>query len=444
MVEKTNPRAAALTALLLVEKGTFISTALDQVLQEYMLSSLDAALATEILYGTVRMQKAIDHLLNQVSDRRLTELDPRVRQILRIGAYQLLYLDRIPASAAVNESVKLTPPGKNRRGVAGFINAVLRNLIRKRHQLTFPELEKDPVAHIATKYSHPEWMVSRWIKRYGIDHTIKLCQINNTTPKLQVRVNTLKTDRKQLQEHFTTQGITSIPGQYAPDVLTLAQGLNFNVDPLFQNGYYYVQNESSALVAHAVAPKPGDVVYDLCAAPGGKATHIAQLMKNQGKVVAIDRTAEKVALIKENAQRLGTTIVEAFVEDAQSVTLPLADKVLIDVPCSGLGVLRHKPDARWHKREQDITVLTKTQKQILLNAARLVKPGGILVYSTCTTEPEENQEMISWFLQQCPEFRLSSLPSWFPGSSQEGMATILPFLHEIDGFFICKMENCHH
>lgn len=440
MRSKTNPREAAVDALVNVELGAFISDALNQALADYRLSERDKALAVEIVYGTVRMKQALDYRLDAVSKRKMAALEPRMRSILRSGAYQLIYLDRIPPSAAVNESVKLIPR-KQRQSAGGYVNAVLRNLIRKLDQIQFPSIESDPVSHIAVKYSHPEWIVERWVKRYGIANTVKFCQINNRSPQLQVRVNSLKTDLPQLQSYFASQGIQAAKARYAPDVLHCDRGIDPNSEPLFQAGHYYVQNESSALAAHAVDPQPGEVVYDLCAAPGGKTTHLAQLMQNQGQIVAVDQTEAKVSLVKENAARLGVSIIDVIIGDAASIELPRADRVLVDAPCSGLGVLRHKPDARWRKREQDINALSKLQREILTNAARLVKPGGTLVYSTCTTEPEENQEVIKWFLEKYPYFRPSALPTWFPASQNLGMVTILPFLYEIDGFFICKLVN---
>jgi 16S rRNA (cytosine967-C5)-methyltransferase len=440
MNSKLNPRKAALDVLLMVENGAFISDALNQVFGEYHLSELDKALAAEIAYGTVRMQKSLDYLLNKVSRRRVDQLQPNIRSILRLGAYQLEYLERIPPAAAVNESVKLIPK-KERRGAGGFVNAVLRNLIRKRSEIDFPSLEADPVRHIAVKYSHPEWMVKRWVKRWGELDSIKLCETNNLNPKFHVRVNTLKITRDKLKAYFLERGINAVPAQFAPDVLICDKSIDLASEPYFQAGYYYIQNESSALAAHALGPRPGETVYDLCAAPGGKSTHLAQLMDNEGRVLAVDQTEAKTGLIRNNAERLGVSIIDIRVGDAAGIELPQADRVLVDAPCSGLGVLRHKPDARWHKTEQNIFDLAEIQRKILGNAARLVKPGGILVYSTCTLEPEENEDMIAWLLEKYPSFQLSPLPEWFPPSQTEGMLTILPFVYGIDGFFICKLAN---
>ena len=438
-MHKANPRSAAVDALVRIENRVFINKALDDVLSEYELSDLNRGLATEIVYGTVRMQKTIDYILDMISSIKTCDLNQQVRSILRAGAYQILYLDRVPVSAAVNEAVKLAPAGKLK--IRGYINAVLRNLARKHSSISFPDLESDPVSHIAVKHSHPEWLVARWLARYGPEATIKLCEVNNRTPELHLRVNTLKITCDELKALFAEQRIVVEEGRFAPDVLVANKALNPAGDPYFEDGYYYIQNEGSALVAHAVAPLAGETVYDMCAAPGGKATHLAQLMDNQGLIVAVDLNQERLGLILENAARLGISIIKTAEGDAQTIELPNADRVLVDAPCSGLGVLRHRPDARWRKKEQDIQALAKLQRQILANAATMVKPGGTLVYATCTTEPEENQEVIKWFLETHPHFSPSPLPSWFPVCKSVGMVAILPFIHGIDGFFICKMQN---
>lgn len=437
---RSNPRAAAVEALVKIEQAVFIQDAINQVFGQFQLSRLDTALATEIIYGTVRMQLNLDYYLDHISHIDMANLSARVRNILRSGAYQILYLDRVPVSAAVNESVNLIAE-KKRQKIGGFVNAVLRNLVRKHKKIFFPKLESDPIDYISYKYSHPDWMVSRWIKRYGIDNTIELCRINNTVPQTDLRVNTLKITVKQLQSYLCCKKINTKAARFAPDILTTSQTGQLLLDRGFLNGYYYLQNESSALVAHAVGPRSGDLVYDLCAAPGGKATHLAQLMKNKGKIIAVDQTNDRVELILENAKRLDISIIETLVGDAARIQLPQADKVLVDAPCSGLGVLRHKPDGKWYKLEQRLVNLAKMQKAILSNAASLVKPGGTLVYSTCTIEPEENVDVISWFLHEFSNFRLTALPKWFPGLNQRGISTILPFVHKIDGFFICKIEK---
>lgn len=439
-MQESNPRAAAVNALMRIEIGVAISNALDQALKAYRLNNLDRGLATEITYGTVRMQKAIDFALDSISRIRIDSLEPRVRAILRTGAYQILYLSRVPVSAAVNEAVKLASAGKHRKA-GGYVNAVLRNLARKSESIKYPDPESDPVRHVAVKHSHPEWIVKRWLHRYGLENTVRFCQINNTSPEIHVRVNTLITSPETLGAHFVEQGALAEKGRFAPDVLVLGRSFSPAADPWLDRGYYYVQNESSALVAHALAPQPGETVYDLCAAPGGKTTHLAQLMDNRGRIIAVDQTDEKVAMIEENAARLRISIIEPMVGDAAVLKLPPADRVLVDAPCSGLGVLRHRPDARWRRRERDILSLAELQRRILANAAAMVKPGGTLVYATCTTEPEENEDTVRWFLKRHPGFILSPLPQWFPPSQHVGMLSILPFIHGIDGFFICKLQN---
>lgn len=437
---RVNPRKAAFDGLLLVEQGVFISQALNDIVERYQLSDRDLRLATELLYGTTRMRGTLDYYLNKISKRPIERLNREIRNLLRMGAYQIIFLDRIPNSAAVNESVKLVPRNKGKQ-VAGYINGVLRNLVRGYQQITFPDLTDEPIQHIASKYSYPSWMVKRWVERWGVERTIQLCLINNQVPPIHLRVNTLKITLADLQDYFAEKGIVAIPGKYCPDVLVINQGAAVLSDPWFEQGYYYLQNESSVLVGHAMEPKPGELVYDLCSAPGGKSTHMAQLMDNQGQIIAVDQTEAKVELIRENTRRLGITIINAMVGDASTIKLPLADKVLVDAPCSGLGVLSHRPDTRWSKSLQEIRELSKIQKNILTNASQLVRPGGFLVYSTCTIEPEENQENISWFLNKYPNYRLKALPSWFPGKPETGSVSICSFEYQLDGFFITLLEN---
>ncbi len=440
MNTKTNPRAAAVEAVVNIEEGDFIQGALNSVISKYELKRIDIALVTEIVYGTVRMQKLIDYYLSHISKLELCRLEAYVRSILRVGAYQIIFLDRIPVSAAVNESVKLAPK-KNNRKVRGFINGVLRNIVRKYKDISLPPINPDPIEHISIGYSHPRWMVTRWLKQFGIDNTIKLCQLNNARPLVGIRVNTIKTTLSDIIEYLARQNIPSETGKYAPDVVIAGASFPLVEDPYFLKGFFYLQSESSALVAHAVQPSQGQLIYDLCAAPGGKTTHLAQLMHNQGEIIALDQTESKIRLIKDNLKQQGISIVRTRVGDATSIKLPPADKVLIDAPCSGLGVLRQNPDIKWRRSLEDISELRLLQKRIMTNAANLVKPGGELIYSTCTIEPEENESLIHWFLTNNPKYKLKALPTWFPPGNNVGMLSILPFMHGIDGFFICKMVN---
>ncbi|NLY11562.1 MAG: 16S rRNA (cytosine(967)-C(5))-methyltransferase RsmB [Firmicutes bacterium] len=437
----TNSREAALQILQELEtKGTFLSDALSQISGRANLSEKDQSLLMELTMGTVRMQNALDYYLDKVSKRPMISLLPVVRSILRLGAYQILYLDRIPVSAAVNESVKLAHKFVN-RGVAGFINAVLRNLDRRKDSIDFPSWEKDPTTHIVYKHSHPRWLVEKWTEEFGIEETLNLCIANNQPSETTIRVNELKTTKEELRQHFLEKDVEVKDGRYVPDILVLNKGGVALHDPRFSAGHYYFQDESSAFIAHAMDPQPGDLIYDLCSAPGGKSTHMAQLMNNQGKIISIDQNPHRLEHVRENAIRLGITNIEIQVGDAMHLgEMAQADRVLVDAPCSGLGVIRHKPDVKWRKKPNEISDLVIIQRRILSEAQGLVKAGGTLVYSTCTITREENQDMVSWFLTEFPNFKLVDLPSWFPQSVDQYLQ-ILPHIHQIDGFFIAKFKR---
>lgn len=428
------------------EHGAYANIELNRILEAHKPEKQERAFATELVYGTLRNLQHIDHILGQFIKRPLKDLTVWVRNILRLGVYQLKFVERIPASAACNESVNLVKK-YGHKGVVAFANGVLRNVGRNLDNLQYPDLAKDPVAHISVVYSHPQWMVKRWLDQFGVEATIQLCHTNNQPAALTARVNTLKISRVDLIKKLQVQGINAQPTLWSADGLVL-QGLDslHSLD-LFQQGFFQIQDESSMLVAPVVHPQPNQLVVDASAAPGGKTTHLAQLMQNQGKIYACDLHPHKLELIKENCQRLGIDIVETFALDS---TKPPAEwtgqaqGVLVDAPCSGLGVLRRRPDARWRKAADDLVEIQHLQLAILEAAAKLVQAGGVLVYSTCTITTEENQEVVQAFLAKHPEFLLDTLAPYLPEGfpleqPQAGWVQILPHLHDMDGFFIARM-----
>lgn len=435
-----NPRAIAVDVLCQFEAA---DSFLSELLAKHLSSDLtkeDRALCSELVYGTVRMQKRLDYFLKQFSKRKIEALDPKVRAILRSGAYQIMMLDRVPARAAINESVSL---GKKyfHQGVGNFVNGVLRNLERSSKYVSLPDKQTDPISYISVNYSLPEWLVKLWLEWLGLAETEALCEATNERPSLAIRVNTLKTSIGELSKELSGRGVQVSEAKYAPDVLVVHGRLDVEKDPLFSQGHYYVQDEGSALVAHAVDPQPKEIIYDLCSAPGGKSTHLAQLMQNQGRVVALDKYGYKLLRLQENVKRLGIDIIDYEEADAtRPLELGVADRVLIDAPCSGLGVIRHKPDIKWRLHPEDLTSLISIQTRILDNAAKLVKPRGLLVYSTCTINPGENQQQIEQFLRKHQDFRFHPLPQWFP-TDNEGFFQGFPHKHGIDGFFIAVLEK---
>jgi 16S rRNA (cytosine967-C5)-methyltransferase len=364
---------------------------------------------------------------------------------MRLGVYQLLFLTKVPPFAAVNESAKLAGLYGD-IGKVRFVNANLRAVDRGRDKIEYPDIERDPELHISVVYSHPLWMVKRWVKTFGVEATINLCQSNNETPPLTIRTNTLKTSRQELFCELETNVKEISLTPCSSEGLQIRGSSDITALPSFEKGLFQVQDEASQLVAHIVAPKPGERVLDACSAPGGKTTHIAQLMENRGEIFALDINSSRLALLGENCKRLGITNVKAFKKDA---SLPLGfsekfNRILVDAPCSGMGVLKRNPDSKWKKREEDIAPLKRLQLSILNNLADCLKEDGVMVYSTCTVTPEENEEVIDDFLANHPEFVLDSISEVFPAScgslvDNRGFFKSYPHLYNMDGFFAARL-----
>lgn len=434
---------AVLTLNRLEEQEDFLGEVLAFYLRPSKLSLRDQALYTELVYGTVRLRKNLDYILGLFSSRPLFSLKPALLNNLRLGAYQILYLDRIPKAAAVNEAVKL---GKHfgHQGTANFTNAVLRRVAQEGKNISYPSLEEKPLAHLGLKYSFPRWIVAHWLKWFGVQETQRLCAALNQRPQTSLRVNTLKTTPPEVADHFENQGAQVTRGHYAPEILKIKPGSLAVQDSWLQSGHYYIQDESSALAAHALQVKAGHLVYDLCSAPGGKATHLAQLMGNKGRILAVDADQKRLQLVQENAARLGISILELKPGDATSdLGLEPAPRVLLDAPCTGLGTLGHRPDLRWRKTARDMENLAKIQRKMLAQAAHYVQKGGLLLYSTCTITKRENQEVAEWFLREHPRFSGLSLPAWFPPAHNEPAWSrqFLPHRHDLEGFFVALFQK---
>lgn len=422
--------------------------ALDSVIKEMKLIEPDKSFLYEIVCGTIRWRNKLDWVISQfVSPKKLRKFQPEIIEILRLGLYQMLFMENIPDYASVNESVKLAKKYGN-IGASGLINAVLRRIIRQKDKIKYLDIETDPIEYISVNYSHPEWMIKRWIERYGLEETIKLCEANNFRPPLYIRVNILKTDREQLLKQLNAEGIE------ARESLSLSESIEITnlANPIYElssykQGLFQVQDEGAMLVSHILDPKPGEVIIDVCSAPGGKTTHIAELMKNHGKIFAFDIDAKRLGLLKENCNRLGITIVEAIENDSSDLrAYELADRVIVDVPCTGLGVLRRRIESRWRKTLDLVQSIPKLQYRILESAASCVKSGGILVYCTCTLEPEENEQVVYRFIKAHPNFKIQSVKSFLPMQLQskniitpEGFMQTFPHLHNMDGFFAVRM-----
>ncbi|MDB5096248.1 MAG: hypothetical protein JWM80_669 [Cyanobacteria bacterium RYN_339] len=404
----------------------------------------DRALVHELVSGVTRRRGTLDWTLGRLLTRPLADLTAPIRNILRMGAYQLLFLDRVPARAAVDESVKLAH-AYGHAGVAKLVNGVLRNLDRRRAELEPPAFAEAPQAALEARYSLPPWLASRWLAAYG-GEAEQLGAWSVGTPRLSLRVNSLKAERDQVLAALAEAGVPAEPSPLAPEGIRLAGGFDVTALPGYNEGWWYVQDEAAMLVARCLDPKAGETVIDVGAAPGGKTTHLAQLMGDRGRILAVDQRGARLRLLEENLERLGVTCVESIEQDAVDLGgLPQADRILLDVPCSGLGVLPRKPDIRWRQSEAEIMGLAGIQRRLLDAAHDVLKPGGTMVYSTCTIGPTENQEVIMGFLAANPGYRLGSLAPFLPAAwaadiEQGGMIQLLPHRHGVDGFFIARLE----
>ena len=384
----SGPRGTAVRILNRVERtDSYLDKVLDIELKSGELSDVDKGLLTELVHGVLRWQNRLDWVLNGFSHGNFAKSEINIKNTLRVALYQILFLDRIPHSAAVNEGVEFI---KRIRGEkpAGLVNAVLRNIIRNIEGIRYPLADEDPVQHLAVYYSHPHWMVRRWVARFGVEETKRFLIAANERPSLSLRINRLKTDPGVFLGLLEAQGIAYSGSGHIDHFVRVKALSGIGQMDLFRGGMFTIQDESAALPCLLLGPRPGERVIDLCAAPGGKTTNLAEMMRNEGEVVAVDRHEAKLSLIRSSCDRLGLRIVTLLAADATELETEPADRVLLDAPCSGLGVLAKKPDIKWKRDVSDILKLTKIQASLIENAARLVKPGGVLVYSTCTVEPD--------------------------------------------------------
>ncbi len=447
---KKNPRAMALKVLIRWEtKKPLLDEVLAEVLDKSTLSDpRDRGLLTEIINGVVRHLSFIDYQLSRVSHTPLDKMDPEVRNALRLGAYQLLFM-RVPDTAAVNETVKLL---KRRRGkwIVNLVNAVLRELARRRKDLPLPPPEMDLVAHLAVKYSYPKWMVARWLERWGPEETEALLAAGNERPPLVVRANTLRVSREQLLFYLQSEIPEAKATLYSPDGIIL-EGFKGRITSLkaFKAGWLQVQDEASQLVSHLVAPQPGEKILDACAGVGGKTTHLAQLMRNTGRIYALDLYPWRLKRLQENAKRLGVTNIEVMAVDATKAIEALGgnffDRILVDAPCTGTGVIRRHPDIKWARRPEDLQEVPRKQRALLDSLAPLLKKGGVLVYATCSLEPEENEMVVEGFLKEHKDFELDDPRPALPPAAQEllegNFLRTFPHRHRLDGFFAARLRK---
>jgi 16S rRNA (cytosine967-C5)-methyltransferase len=430
---KHGARSIALDALVKIEQGgAYSNLLLNQLYKEHPdLDPRDRSLITEIVYGTIQHQRILDFYLQPFLKQKVDQLEQWVKQLLRLSLYQLVFLDRVPERAVVHEAVEISK-ARGHKGITGMVNGVLRNFLRSPKASV--EQVQDVQERLAIETSHPTWLVKRWVKQFGLETASKICHENNVSPKMTIRVNLFKTSRDRVKAALTEEGFEVEETANAKEGLRIIAGGNVAQSSLFKEGYFTVQDESSMLIAPLLDPKPGMKVLDACAAPGGKTTHLAEYMNNEGEVLAVDLHPHKEKLVQFNAKRLGTSIVKTLVSDARKLSNHVEqefDRILLDAPCSGFGVIRRKPDLKWKKSESDIAQIADIQYDLLSQVAPLLKKEGQLVYSTCTFDPEENQELIDRFLQHHEQFAVVE------GSKRQ----ILPQDFGSDGFYMIKLER---
>ncbi len=408
----------------------------------------DRALVTELVYGVLRWQGRLDWHIDQLSRLRPEKIAPPIRILLRMALYQLFFLDRIPPHAAVNEAVSLckaTQPAH----LVRFVNGILREAVRRGTEWNWPSEEGPPDERIAVLQSHPVWFVRRCIQEFGAPETEALCEANNRPAPMVLRVNPLLSSVEAVWEALKEEGIEADPSSCLPGAVRLRLPKHdISTTRPYREGWIQIQDEASQLIAHLLSPKPGERVLDLCAGFGGKSTHLAILMGNRGEIVAVDRSAWKLEDLEDNARRQGITIIRTLPRDVlelRSETLGLFDRVLVDAPCSGFGVLRRNPDIKWRRHPKDPYRFSRLQEDLIRKAAELVRPGGVLVYATCTLFGEENEAVALAFLGEHPDWIQEAAGPNLPGGEQ--LWTAGPFLrtwphrHDLDGFFGARFRK---
>lgn len=417
-------------------------------------------MAVELAYGVLRRLSTLDWRLQPVADKALPRLPIVVQMILRLGAYQCLFLDRIPASAAVDESVRLAKLYRHtlKRDWSGFVNAVLRSLLREPAP-PLPESDREPAKALAIRHAVPEWLAARWTERLGISAAAWLCERSSTVPPVSLRANRLKTTQEDLLQRFTQEGLGAKPSSVSPVGVILQDAGTIPSLPGFEEGTFYVEDEAAQLIPPLLDPRPGDAVLDACAAPGGKTTHLAELMQNRGTITAVDRKEVRLGQLKKNCMRLGISIVDTIAGDVRQLSRglldgkhakdgkhPIFDRILVDAPCSGLGVLRRHPEAKWRKEPEAFLRHQALQLQLLDAVAPCLRPGGVLVYSTCSTECEENEDVVDQFCRTHAGFRRESVSPWLPVAArrfltEQGDLSTRDNRESMDGFYAARLKK---
>ncbi len=457
---KINARKMALRILGQIDtEKEFSHIAMGQYFDQYEVDSIDRRFISHLVLGILENRMLLDFYIRKLSKLRFGKINHEIVNILRMGLYQIEFMSKVPASAAVDESVKLAK--KVSQDYGKFVNGILRTFIREKDRLDLPDPRRHPSTYLSIKYSHPEWLVEKWLTQYDRAFTEALLKANNQRPDLILRVNTNKINKQTMAEKLKAAGIIFTDSELIKDafVVKSLNELSLMTVPGFAQGEVIVQDESSMLVGILSDAEDGQTVVDVCSAPGGKATHVAQRMHNTGVVMARDLHEHKLGLITENAQKLGLTNIEVKAYNALTFDKSIehqADLVLVDAPCSGLGIIRRKPDIKYNKSPEELDDLVELQRKILETSSEYVKDGGVLMYSTCTLNRDENEGVVEWFLEHHSKFKLDTdemtggiklskaSEELLTTSGNElvrasEMVTLYPNVHGTDGFFIAKM-----
>ncbi|HRS97683.1 MAG TPA: 16S rRNA (cytosine(967)-C(5))-methyltransferase RsmB [Smithella sp.] len=431
----------------LESSDAFAGELLDEYLERHCLSETpDGRLLTHLVYGVLRLRGHLDWILARLCRGGLENMDEGIKNILRLGLFQLKFSDRLPDFAVVNEAVKIA--GRLQPEKRALVNAVLRNYLRRGDEISFPSPKKNPASFLATYHAHPLWLVKKWLKIFGFEETAALCAANNEIPPLTIRVNTLKISRENFLRRLGDAGWDARETTYSPDGLIL----NHPATPVqkstfFEKGLVRLQDEGAQLLSRMAHDDRTETVLDACAGTGGKTTHLAALLRNRGKIVAVDRSTEKLDELRREANRLGINIIETQIldlsETAPSFLRSKFDCVLVDAPCSGTGTLRRNPEIKWRLTEKDLRKLVTSQKTILQNASATVKKGGRLLYGTCSLLPEENEKIVDDFLKSNADFSMGEPPASIDKRllDSRGSLRTYPQRHNMDGFFAAILKR---
>ncbi len=447
MKKDNDPRFLALKTLSDAQKmGKYINLASDASIKTADMTESDTALFTSLVYGVTERRITLDYIISRMATKGGSHIDPRVKMILRLGLYQIIYLDKIPVHAAVNETVALC---KN-RGEASFVNAILRNYVRDgKQRAKLPDEAEDRIKYLSVAYSFPEWICTSLCRDYGYEDAKGiLAAFCSEPPSPTLRINTLKVSTESYKQMLQEQGVDFCDTHYANSGVKLAQGAKISELVGFDDGLFFVQDEASQISTEVLSPEAGEHIIDVCSCPGSKSFGAAIEMKDRGTVRSFDLHKNKLSLVEKSASRLGITVIKTKEQDGKSPDPSLfgsADRVICDVPCSGLGVMAKKPDIRY-KSEEDVSRLSALGYEILDKSAQYLKDGGVLLYSTCTLRREENEDTVEAFLRVHPEFSLcpftlKSKHEGVPDIVSDGMLTLMPHVHGTDGFFIAKIKK---